>query len=341
MLTLVKEELQAQRVVKLALEVDLLLGTRLAGAASPQFHKKTVELTNQLIDSRNLPEWLRVELWGRTRSKEVLPSLLQALNSQDINVTRIAANFVGQTSDQAVIDFLVNRLKEIDSVFFAQLSFRDNDPTAVTWMAHIEALAYIAPQKAIIFLRSKLLADRRSGNVLIWTVTQAPSLLMKLDGQACLELLIHELRNPEIQSDKNYLFNLVGAADRNSLEPFVPQLVEILEQEQNVSIQIRLIELLGKSTSELVTQTLINFVAHPDSKLRDEVKKRLINRRIEDQSRLEQLLTHKNSDIARTAAFTLGSLGNTSALPTLAEAVKLGMTSAKPNLSIRRIQKLN
>ncbi|MBN8564818.1 MAG: HEAT repeat domain-containing protein [Leptolyngbya sp. UWPOB_LEPTO1] len=336
MLTLVKEELQAQRVVKLALEVDLLLGARLAGAASPQFHKKTVELTNQLIDSRNLPEWLRVELWGRTRSKEVLPSLLQALNSQDINVTRIAANFVGQTSDQAVIDFLVNRLKEIDSVFFAQLSFRDNDPTAVTWMAHIEALAYIAPQKAIIFLRSKLLADRRSGNVLIWTVTQAPSLLMKLDGQACLELLIHELRNPEIQSDKNYLFNLVGAADRNSLEPFVPQLVEILEQEQNVSIQIRLIELLGKSTSELVTQTLINFVAHPDSKLRDEVKKRLINRRIEDQSRLEQLLTHENSDIARTAAFTLGSLGNTSALPTLAEAVKLGMTSAKPNLSIEK-----
>ena len=54
MLALVESETQAMRVVKLALEMDLQLGSRLAGEVKHEFQKKTVEIVIGL----ELPQWL-------------------------------------------------------------------------------------------------------------------------------------------------------------------------------------------------------------------------------------------------------------------------------------------
>jgi predicted NACHT family NTPase len=59
MLELVEGEEQAVRVVKLALEVDLRLGARLAGAVKYGFQEKTVGLLLREIDERKVAEGLR------------------------------------------------------------------------------------------------------------------------------------------------------------------------------------------------------------------------------------------------------------------------------------------
>ncbi|HEY9601360.1 MAG TPA: hypothetical protein V6C85_07110 [Allocoleopsis sp.] len=48
MLELLEDEAQAVRVVKLALEVDLRLGARLAGAVKQEFQEQTVDLVAEL-----------------------------------------------------------------------------------------------------------------------------------------------------------------------------------------------------------------------------------------------------------------------------------------------------
>ncbi len=69
MSALMEQETQAVRMAQLALEVDLQLGARLAGAMKPALQEKTIRLVNQFIVEAELPEWLKVELWGKTQSE--------------------------------------------------------------------------------------------------------------------------------------------------------------------------------------------------------------------------------------------------------------------------------
>ena len=65
MLGLVEDETQALQVVRLALEVDLMLGARLAGEVREEFQEKTV----RLISGMDVPQNLKIELLGMTRSE--------------------------------------------------------------------------------------------------------------------------------------------------------------------------------------------------------------------------------------------------------------------------------
>ncbi|HBE16396.1 MAG TPA: hypothetical protein DEG17_17810 [Cyanobacteria bacterium UBA11149] len=58
MLALLKDEVQAVRVVRLALAVDLQLGARLAGEVKPKFQVQTVGMVSGL----EIPEWFKVRL---------------------------------------------------------------------------------------------------------------------------------------------------------------------------------------------------------------------------------------------------------------------------------------
>ncbi|MGH1397000.1 MAG: HEAT repeat domain-containing protein [Trichormus sp.] len=77
MLALIDDESQAVQVVKLALEVDLRLGARLAGEVKQEFQEKTVELVLGL----NISQEIKFYLLGQTGSKQALPALLEAWNN--------------------------------------------------------------------------------------------------------------------------------------------------------------------------------------------------------------------------------------------------------------------
>ncbi len=84
MLSLLRDEVQAVRVVRLALEVDLRLGARLAGEVQRVFQQCTVGL----VDGLDVPGWLKVELLEEVRSDEAIPELLKLVEHSDSDVRK-------------------------------------------------------------------------------------------------------------------------------------------------------------------------------------------------------------------------------------------------------------
>jgi hypothetical protein len=110
MLSLLDNEKQAIRIVKLALKVDWLLGARLAGEVKPQFQEATVGLVSDLKVRR----WLKLKLFGETRSDVVIPDLLQVLEGMPHDSWK-AAQALGKLGSEKAIPGLLKALKHEDS----------------------------------------------------------------------------------------------------------------------------------------------------------------------------------------------------------------------------------
>jgi len=110
MLELVEDEAQAVRVVELALEVDLRLGARLAGAVKPEWQEQTVDLVAGL----EVPQLLKIQLLGLTKSEKAIPELVNVLNDKDSSIRRRAADALGKIGSDAAIEELVKALNDED-----------------------------------------------------------------------------------------------------------------------------------------------------------------------------------------------------------------------------------
>ncbi|MFM7886689.1 MAG: HEAT repeat domain-containing protein, partial [Pseudanabaena sp.] len=116
MLELVESEEQAVRVVRLALEVDLRLGARLAGAIKYGFQERTVGLLIQTMDERKIPKLYAIELLAETRSDKSVESLILALKDSDNFVRRNAAEALGKIGSDKAVEALILALKDSDNV---------------------------------------------------------------------------------------------------------------------------------------------------------------------------------------------------------------------------------
>jgi HEAT repeat protein len=117
MLELVESEEQAVRVVRLALEVDLRLGARLAGAVKYGFQEKTVGLLLREIEERKIPQLYAIELLGETRSDYAINYLTQALKDTNSYVCRSAAEALGRIGGEKVVEPLIQAFKDEDSYY--------------------------------------------------------------------------------------------------------------------------------------------------------------------------------------------------------------------------------
>jgi hypothetical protein len=96
-------------LVSLALEVDRMLGARLAGAVKPAWQKQTVRWVNAL----EVPEWLKLELLGKTQSAAAIPGLLKALEDQASSVRWSAAVALGRFKDDSLGERRCHRVAHI------------------------------------------------------------------------------------------------------------------------------------------------------------------------------------------------------------------------------------
>jgi HEAT repeat protein len=108
MLELVEDEAQAVRVVRLALEVDLRLGARLAGAVKPEWQEQTVRLVAEL----EVSQLLKIQLLGITRSEKAIPTLSQLLEDEDWMLRWSVTRALGKINSEAAIPSLLEALKD-------------------------------------------------------------------------------------------------------------------------------------------------------------------------------------------------------------------------------------
>ncbi|MEA5555317.1 NACHT domain-containing protein, partial [Nodularia spumigena] len=101
---------QAVQVVNLALEVDLQLGAKLAGAVKPEFQQQTVDLVAGL----EIPLLFKITLLGLTKSNKAIPGLIKLLEHEDSSVRWSAADALGEIKSEAAIPGLIKLLEHED-----------------------------------------------------------------------------------------------------------------------------------------------------------------------------------------------------------------------------------
>lgn len=321
MLALVPNEGQALRVVKLALDVDLRLGARLAGEVRIAFQEATLGEVSALP----VADWLKVELLGHTQSKVAIPELVSFLSHTDINIAKVSASYIEKTDNQTAVDALRQRLEEFSTDFFSRQSWGYPDEDAILWTAHVEALAYLAPQEAIQFLRERLSLNRP----MLLMITDAVSILMRLDAENLIPELLRDLydsQKKEINkivadssSEENKRQQLLIFLGRSSdYDLFISDLIELLEKETHESVQKQIIQLLGQSKHELAIPTLVQILKGGSDKLRVEATKQLVKLsatpNLIDSEELRIFAGCEDIDISWYASVVLGHLGDSTAL---------------------------
>jgi HEAT repeat protein len=317
MLALVVDEAVAVQVVEQALNVDLMLGARLAGEVRSDFQEKTVGAIQKL----DLPDRLSVELLGGTKSNLVKPILIKFLRHQDIFIVKNAALYIGDTGDELAIEILTERLEVLDENFFSQKEFGGPDKTGKIWTEHIKALANVAPQQAITFLKGKLLPAGRSSKIITW-FTGGSRLFMQLAAEEVLPRLVDDLRQSTSQAQKDELLNLIEL-NKKECEKFLPDLINILKNEEDTNIQQRLTDLIIQFNLEAVVKASIWMMSQSNEEVRKKAITFIVEHKIQCLQELECLLADENEkpDVALSTAVALAGLGHDVATNVLGEVL--------------------
>lgn len=346
-------ETHAIKIIKLALDVDLMLGVRLAGEVKPQFQEQTIELVSvaKLFDEAEVSDLLQIELLGRTRSKLALPKLRQFLKHSNIDIAQIAVAWIGFLGYKEAIPDLLQMLSELDRWI---PTYKEAIPDLLSeldrWIPQkngyqnladkkalrttetvrleieiIEAIAKLSQRNAAYKLRNIL---NTSSPDIYLSESKFLSLLSRIEPEFSVEWSLNLLENTrdawQIRQASDLLCH-VGYSDAPS------KLIKKLHDEQNPQIYQAIIRSLGLFDADEAVSALANLIKSPDSSIRKQAAKTLIEHKRTNAS--DDLILHlSNSDwnIRWCAAVVLGNFANHAAIPMLLEGL-----SYKDNRGIR------
>jgi HEAT repeat protein len=233
MLSLLGDEVQAVqvvRVVRLALEVDVMLGARLAGEVQRVFQQRTVGL----VEGLDVPGWLKVALLGEVRSDEAIPGLLKLVEDSDSDVRGMAAHTLGKIGDEAAIPGLLKLIEHLDS--------------DVRWSA-ADALGKIGDKAAVPGLLKLL---EHSDDDVREIVADA---LGEIGDEAAIPGLLKLVEN----SEEDVRYSVADALGKIGSEAAIPGLLKLVDDSDFV-VRERVVYALAKIDSEAVIPLLFKLV---------------------------------------------------------------------------------
>jgi len=293
MLSLLRDDVQAVRVVRLALEVDLRLGARLAGEVQREFQKRTVGL----VDELDVPRWLKVELLGVTRSDEAIPISYRVVEDSYYDVRLSAAGALGNIGDEKAIPGLLKLVKHSDSY--------------LRWSA-ADALGNIADEKAIPGL---LKLVEHSDSYLRWRAADA---LGKIGDDRAIPGLLKLVEH----SDSDVRWSAADALGKIGDAQAIPGLLKLVEDSDS-DVRWRAADALGKIGDAQAIPELLKLVEDSDSDVRwsaaDALGKIGDGRAIPG---LLKLVEDSEYYVRRSAADALGKIGDAQAIPGLLKLVE-------------------
>jgi HEAT repeat protein len=236
MLELAEDEAQVVRVVKLALEVDLRLGARLAGAVKPEFQQKTVSM----IAGQEVPDWFKVFLLGETKSPQAADEFMKTIKHPDSSIRSKCVWASRKLGSEAAMPLIFRAIEDSDS------HVRE---TA------IRVIGELGSEQAIPLV-SQILTKEPIASVREAAVMQV---LGKLDSEAAILELLRATQDTEHNAREMAIHYL----EEMSRELVIPVLTEALKN-KNIDVYIRksAAKLLGKLGDERIITDL--FAAQLD-----------------------------------------------------------------------------
>ena len=294
MLPLMAQESLVLRVVKLALEVDLKLGAKLARAVQPQFQLQAVGL----IAGLQIPQPLKNRLLGMTGSDSAIPELLQSLSiHRDARCRRSAARALVQIGSDTAVALL---LRSLASRF-------DDIQGWAAW-----SLSQIGSETAVRELRQAL--DSSQSSVRYWAVWA----LGEINSDAAFVGLLKAFYHPDFE----VRWRAVAGLGKSGRKEIVPKLLEALEDESN-EVRYKAASTLGKIGDNLAANELVKALKDEDkyvcSKATDALAK--IGGKTAE-SGLMQALKHSDRYVRGRALSALRMMGGSAALTGIIEGLE-------------------
>ncbi len=293
MLELVNEQQQALRVVKLAIDVDLQLGARLAGAAKPEFQVATVGLITQM----EIPLAIKVLLLAKTRSDLALGTLLPALKHQEASICKRAAEALAAIGTETAVAALVQVLKH---------------PEPEVSRRAAEVLAAIGSEAAVAAL---VQAMKHPDSDLRRSVAYA---IANISSEASVTALVQAL------NDADYVVRGIAAEALGNIgtEAATETLLPALTHEDYI-VRRSVATALGKIGNAAAVDALVQALNDEDSDVRVSVVATL--GKIGNTAAVNALLEALNDEdymVRWSAAEALGKIGNPAAVAALLPALK-------------------
>lgn len=242
----VQSEHQAESLVKLALGMDWGLGSRLAGEVKSEFQATTVERVRQL----QIPDWLKVELLGKTRSNNAVLYLEKSLNHKDSLLRWHVVNALWEIQSEPITKLLIHALNDTNySVRSIAEDAVDNISSSQSVIVLRAILAnhkqplevkeaatqlLMKPSSDDLFRFLKRIAEDQEQE--FWLRRRAAFDLSKVDPESGLDLL-HQMIKEAYDVPKEVL-NIVGINLREiRSENSVAMLLEILNSYENLVVR--------------------------------------------------------------------------------------------------------
>ncbi len=319
---------QILRVVKLALEVDLQLGARLAGEVQKQFQQKTVEL----VWACEVPLLVKIELLKKTKSEKAIGFLSQVWKDSNEEVLRCAARVLSKYRGffDTVPTYFENRRGSCSS------SHADYD-----WLDGFAAYA-LGNDRAVELLINALnhsdhqvrclaaevlgeIGDERAVEPLInalndsdhWVRRLAAEVLGQIGDDRAVEPLITALNHSYGWVRDNAARALGQIGDERAVEPLINAL-----NDSDHWVRRLAAEVLGQIGDERAVEPLITALNHSYGWVRDNAARALGE--IGDDRAVEPLINALNDShglVRSCAAEALGKIGDDRAVEPLINAL--------------------
>ncbi len=280
LLGLLDDKAQALRLVGLGLEVDWFLGARLAGEVKQGFQQQTVGLVSLLIEEKVLAQWLKLELWEKTRSSVVLPKLLLILKDADSWVLRLKAvdaivRLGGKSNLNELLPLLKDtnsdvRARAIDAIF--QLGDKSNLNDLLPLLQDADFKVQVIAIDAIVQLGDKsnlndllpLLQDPDS-NVQA-KVVDVIGEIVRLGDKSNLNDLLLLLQNSNSKVRARVVGAIVRLGDESNLNELLPLL-----KDTNSDVRAKAVDAIFQLGDKSNLNDLLPLLQDPDSDVRTNV----------------------------------------------------------------------
>ncbi len=234
MLSLTEAQESAARVIKLSLDVDYILSGRLAGSIKPKFQDNIFNI----LHVSKIPEWLKIEIFGRSKLHLAVSYLLGNLKHQNHLIRRRSVEALGRIGEISILSGLSKTITDQDSE---------------VRMSTVNALESLNSEEVIPFL---IKAVQNS----TWDGRRASGVLSKLNTEKYIDDLLDILINANTYNKSNISF-VVGSTIK---EKYLPKVLNLLDDPRE-EIRERVIYALSYTRSTLPVSKLLNLLEKDSS----------------------------------------------------------------------------
>lgn len=314
---------QILQVVSLALEIDLVLGARLAGSVNAKFAEKAIEL----IVQRKINQILKIKILGKTKSINALPYLLNVLKDREAVTRMYAASALGHTEFIEAVPDLLNALNDDDSNVRSKVAISLGEigcfDVAEILLTRLIGNSEVSSVRFSIAFALGKIGDSKINSILVEELFNAGEedwlritvALEKLANEDTVLALIEKIRNGSTEDRDRGIYTLEKIGDKVA----IPALKEILENTNEWCLtRAAAAEALGIIGDNSILPILIRFLYDEDVFVRSGCVKALGNFGSDYViDILLKILDNGDYRDRQPAIYALGSIGSEKAVPKL------------------------